>query len=589
MQLKFDDINETINLLSPSKNDLTLVQTGSAHVDSESRSIISNKKTSGIVPNKTPVNSRILPARNAQGISNSARPPLPTPKSSNTLVNKNNNLESLCKTSVITRSKMKRQQGIETVSKTSSTTTTTTEAGVSNSRPSSTNTNSTNSKLSSASNAANMVKLAAANLLANTPGLKRTSNVEDQQQQQAISTSVANKRTFEDFRNNKQHDEMVLNTMDQDQLINTHSNDELNTSQTNSVSSHHSNFNNDETQLPKNKRLALRQCLVSRYHEEFHEVCKLGSGEFGDVFKCINRLDGCTYAIKRSKKPIAGSALETAAWKEVCAHAVLVKHNKIVQYYSAWAEADRMLIQNEYCNGGSLAEFIESLKMNNVVINNQNQNQLIEFNENSSDNVIQQQKLLMTEFDLKTLLLHIAKGLSYMHAQNLVHLDIKPGNIFICRTPRRHNVASSSETSSKSDSANGLILNEESSGIESDDLEDDETGSIRSFNSKSASSNSNSIFSEIITYKIGDLGHVTSTLDPHVEEGDCRYLPNEILQEQYDNLTKADVFALALTVHVAGALEEVPKNGEEWHWIRRGNLKDLPQCGEKFKKLLIVS
>ena len=118
--------------------------------------------------------------------------------------------------------------------------------------------------------------------------------------------------------------------------------------------------------LPRNKRLALRQCLVSRYHEEFHEVCKLGSGEFGDVFKCINRLDGCTYAIKRSKKPIAGSALEVAAWKEVCAHAVLVKHNHIVQYYSAWAEADRMLIQNEYCNGGSLAEFIESLKMNNT-------------------------------------------------------------------------------------------------------------------------------------------------------------------------------------------------------------------------------
>ena len=106
--------------------------------------------------------------------------------------------------------------------------------------------------------------------------------------------------------------------------------------------------------------------IFKRYHEEFHEVCKLGSGEFGDVFKCINRLDGCTYAIKRSKKPIAGSALEVAAWKEVCAHAVLVKHNHIVQYYSAWAEADRMLIQNEYCNGGSLAEFIESLKINNM-------------------------------------------------------------------------------------------------------------------------------------------------------------------------------------------------------------------------------
>ena len=84
--------------------------------------------------------------------------------------------------------------------------------------------------------------------------------------------------------------------------------------------------------------MPIRKCLVSRYHQEFHEVCKLGAGEFGDVFKCINRLDGCTYAIKRSKQAIAGSALEIAAWKEVCAHAVLVRHNHIVQYYSAWAE-----------------------------------------------------------------------------------------------------------------------------------------------------------------------------------------------------------------------------------------------------------
>lgn len=273
--------------------------------------------------------------------------------------------------------------------------------------------------------------------------------------------------------------------------------------------------------IPKNKRLALRQCAVSRYHEEFHEVCKLGSGEFGDVFKCINRLDGCTYAIKRSKKPIAGSALEIAAWKEVCAHAVLVKHNHIVQYYSAWAEADRMLIQNEYCNGGSLAEYLEQNKLNSEVMN---------------------------EVELKSIVLHIARGLSYMHSLNLVHLDIKPGNIFMCRNPRNP------------------ILNEES-GIESEqeDINCHET----------------------ITYKIGDLGHVTSTLDSHIEEGDCRYLPNEILQEQYNYLTKADVFALSLTVYVCGSNDDLPKNGDEWHWIRRGNLKDLPQCTDRFKKLLI--
>lgn len=36
----------------------------------------------------------------------------------------------------------------------------------------------------------------------------------------------------------------------------------------------------------------------------------IGVGEFGFVFHCLNRLDGCEYAIKKSKRPVAGSIFE---------------------------------------------------------------------------------------------------------------------------------------------------------------------------------------------------------------------------------------------------------------------------------------
>ena len=51
--------------------------------------------------------------------------------------------------------------------------------------------------------------------------------------------------------------------------------------------------------------------------------------------------------------------------REVTAHALLGKHQHILQYYSAWAEDKHMIIQNEYCNGGSLLDRIVNLRINN--------------------------------------------------------------------------------------------------------------------------------------------------------------------------------------------------------------------------------
>ncbi|KAM9276170.1 wee1-like protein kinase 2 [Cariama cristata] len=273
-----------------------------------------------------------------------------------------------------------------------------------------------------------------------------------------------------------------------------------------------------QQELPT-KRYPLKESnMVSRYKNEFLELEKIGVGEFGSVYKCIKRLDGCVYAIKRSKRPLAGSSDEQLALREVYAHAVLGHHPHVVRYYSAWAEDDHMIIQNEHCNGGSL-----------------------------QDKVLQNAKLgqYFPEAELKEILLQVSMGLKYIHNSGLVHLDIKPSNIFIC-----HKLAVVGPA-----------------GQEESDSEDE--------------------FSSGVVYKIGDLGHVTSITNPQVEEGDRRFLANEILQEQYCYLPKADIFALALTVALAAGTAPLPHNGAMWHHIRKGNIPPIPQkLPHRFLELL---
>ncbi|CAN0303696.1 unnamed protein product [Pylaiella littoralis] len=219
-----------------------------------------------------------------------------------------------------------------------------------------------------------------------------------------------------------------------------------------------------------------------RFATDFEVKEDIGAGTFGTVYKA-RRVDGCLYAVKCSRRRFKGELDRQKMLMEVYALAAVCDSAQetinIVRYHQAWIEDERLYIQTELCET-SLEKQLDSghrLEIDGVYA-----------------------------FLRQTLL-----GLDTLHQHKLVHLDIKPGNIFV---------------------KNGQ-------------------------------------------YKLGDFGlvtpvHVRSGAD--VLEGDSRYMSKELLNDDHSNLTKCDVFSLGITLYEIISGRPLPPNGEEWHSLRSGKV-----------------
>ncbi|XP_072312363.1 eukaryotic translation initiation factor 2-alpha kinase 1 isoform X2 [Eucyclogobius newberryi] len=83
--------------------------------------------------------------------------------------------------------------------------------------------------------------------------------------------------------------------------------------------------------------MGLFQAQTSRYLSEFEEICRLGKGSYGNVFKVLNKLDGQNYAVKKILIKNVSKEDCMKVLREVKMLSSL-QHVNVVGYHTAWME-----------------------------------------------------------------------------------------------------------------------------------------------------------------------------------------------------------------------------------------------------------
>ena len=319
---------------------------------------------------------------------------------------------------------------------------------------------------------------------------------------------------------------------------------------------------------------------MSRLRADFVDLGVVGRGGFCRVFKCISRLDGAMYAVKRTERKLQSEREKQEALREVQAMAGLgggLGCEHIVRYFGAWMEYDHLYVQLELCDGTLADQFTASMRKAARDRERDERSGGADSQSNASmpdalDDPEDADAFVFGEREILVVMRHVALALSAAHARGVAHLDVKPDNILTLR-----------ETYKLADWGRAAPVD-----------------------------------------GVGNVTHAgPGRASVSVEEGDARYLAPELLRGEFHagggvsavrggasgaadspgpsagpgpgpgpsamamdspgmpragfvGLDRADVFSLGATSYELARGAPLPATGEEYQSLRRGRLDTLP-------------
>ncbi|KJA28946.1 hypothetical protein HYPSUDRAFT_61790 [Hypholoma sublateritium FD-334 SS-4] len=155
-----------------------------------------------------------------------------------------------------------------------------------------------------------------------------------------------------------------------------------------------------------------------RFERDFEEIEEIGSGEFGRVIKVRKSKTGEVYAVKKSKR-FEGVKHRLRLREEVnilqhLSQAALAqyadgRHPNVLAYIDSWDEHEALYICTELCESGNLARFLWEY-----------------------GRVFPR----LDEARVWKITADLSNGLRFIHDSGVIHLDVKPANVFVTKEGR---------------------------------------------------------------------------------------------------------------------------------------------------------